>query len=93
MTEEQIASIAARPSRIKQKSWTSKAVYVLTIVLSLLTARYLISILLELLVKGYKQFNLALFTEVVPTSMEAMFARQSGDVIPAVSLMVLLVPL
>lgn len=82
MTEEQIASIAARPSRIKQKSWTSKAVYVLTIVLSLLTAVPLISILLELLVKGYKQFNLALFTEVVPTSMEAMFARQSGDVIP-----------
>ncbi len=39
-------------------------------------------ILGELLRKGYKQFNLALFTEVAPTSMDAMLAKMSGDAIP-----------
>ena len=39
-------------------------------------------IISELLRKGYKQFNLSLFTEVAPTSMDAMLARISGDVIP-----------
>ncbi len=32
--------------------------------------------------KGYKQFNLSLFTEVAPTSMEAMLARISDSPIP-----------
>lgn len=36
----------------------------------------------ELIRKGYKQFNLSLFTEVAPTSMDAMLAKMSGDVIP-----------
>lgn len=39
-------------------------------------------ILWELIKKGYKQFNLSLFTEVAPTSMEAMLARISGESIP-----------
>lgn len=39
-------------------------------------------ILWELIKKGYKQFNLSLFTEVAPTSMEAMLAKISGDSIP-----------
>jgi len=39
-------------------------------------------ILWELIKKGYKQFNFSLFTEVAPTSLEAMLARVSGDVIP-----------
>lgn len=81
-SKDRIAEIASRPSRIKQKSAASKFVYGLVIFLSLLTAVPLFSILLELVIKGYEQFNLSLFTEVVPTSMEAMFARQSGEVIP-----------
>ncbi|NDV68846.1 phosphate ABC transporter permease PstA [Dysgonomonas sp. 25] len=39
-------------------------------------------ILWELIKKGYKQFNLSLFTEVAPTSMEAMIARVSDSPIP-----------
>ncbi len=39
-------------------------------------------IIWELLSKGYKQFNLSLFTEVAPTSMDAMLAKMSGDPIP-----------
>lgn len=36
----------------------------------------------ELLKKGYKQFNLSLFTDIAPTSMEAMLARISNNPIP-----------
>lgn len=39
-------------------------------------------ILWELLKKGHKQFNLSLFTEVAPTSMDAMLARLGGEAIP-----------
>lgn len=39
-------------------------------------------IIFELLKKGYKQFNLGLFTQVAPTSMEAMLAKISGESIP-----------
>lgn len=39
-------------------------------------------ILWELLKKGYRQFNLALFTEVSPTSMDAMVARMTNSPIP-----------
>lgn len=39
-------------------------------------------IMWELLKKGYKQFNLSLFTEVAPTSLDAMIARISDSPIP-----------
>jgi phosphate transport system permease protein len=39
-------------------------------------------ILWDLIKKGYKQFNINLFTEVAPTSMEAMLARISNSPIP-----------
>lgn len=39
-------------------------------------------ILWELVKKGYKQFNISLFSEVAPTSMEAMLARISNNPIP-----------
>ncbi|MDR1876623.1 MAG: phosphate ABC transporter permease PstA [Flavobacteriaceae bacterium] len=39
-------------------------------------------ILWELVKKGYKQFNIQLFTEVAPTSMDAMLARMSDELIP-----------
>lgn len=39
-------------------------------------------ILWELIKKGYKQFSLSLFTEVAPTSMDAMLARMSDNPIP-----------
>lgn len=39
-------------------------------------------IIWELVRKGYRQFNISLFTEVAPSSMDAMLARISGDAIP-----------
>lgn len=50
--------------------------------LSAITMIPLFLILWELLKKGYKQLNLSLFTEVAPTSLEAMLARVSGEAIP-----------
>lgn len=39
-------------------------------------------IIWELLKRGYRQFNISLFTETAPTSMDAMLAKISGDPIP-----------
>lgn len=39
-------------------------------------------ILWKLFEKGYKQFNISLFTEVAPTSMDAMIAHMSDSPIP-----------
>jgi phosphate transport system permease protein len=50
--------------------------------LSGITLIPLFLILWELLKKGYKQFNPGLFTEVTPTSIEAMMARMNGNSIP-----------
>lgn len=50
--------------------------------LSGITMIPLFIILWELVRKGYKQFNISLFTEVAPTSMEAMLARISNSPIP-----------
>lgn len=50
--------------------------------LSFLTMIPLFLILWELLSKGYKQINLNLFTQVAPSSMDAMLARVSNESIP-----------
>lgn len=39
-------------------------------------------IIWELIKKGYKQFNISLFTETSPTSMDAMLAKISNEPIP-----------
>jgi phosphate ABC transporter, permease protein PstA len=49
---------------------------------SALTMIPLFLIIWELLKKGYKQFNLSLFTEIAPTSMDAMLAKISNEPIP-----------
>lgn len=49
---------------------------------SFITTIPLVLILWELVKKGYKQFNLSLFSEVAPTSLEAMIARINGEIIP-----------
>lgn len=77
-----IDEIASRRGNAEARLAASRFVFGAVFVFSLLTAIPLLSILIELIVKGWKQLNFDLFTEVVPTSMEAMFARQSGDVIP-----------
>lgn len=47
-----------------------------------LTAIPLLMIIWELVKKGYKQINLSFFTETAPSTLDAMLARNSGDIIP-----------
>lgn len=49
---------------------------------SSLTAIPLAAILWELIKKGYKQINLSFFTEVAPSTLDAMMAKGAGEVIP-----------
>lgn len=60
----------------------SRVFFSIVCVLSFITTIPLLLILWELFKKGYKQFNIDLFTEVAPTSLEAMLARINGEIIP-----------
>lgn len=60
----------------------SKLFFYTVCLFSSVTMIPLFVILWELVKKGYKQFNISLFTEVAPTSMEAMLARISDSPIP-----------
>lgn len=58
--------IAQRKGSPRRRQLLSKTVYVLVISLSLLTAVPLLSILLDLVRKGWRHFNLVLFTQSSP---------------------------
>lgn len=58
--------IAQRKGSPRRRQLLSKTVYVLVISLSLLTAVPLLSILLDLVRKGWRHFNLELFTQSSP---------------------------
>ncbi len=60
----------------------SKGFFYLICFFSALTMIPLFLIIWELIKKGYRQFNLSLFTEVAPTSMDAMLAKISNEPIP-----------
>lgn len=49
---------------------------------SFLTAIPLVVILWELVKKGYKQINLQFFTETAPSTLDALLAKNSGEIIP-----------
>lgn len=49
---------------------------------SSLTAIPLVAIIWELIKKGYRQINLSFFTEVAPSTLDAMMAKSAGEVIP-----------
>lgn len=69
-------------STAKYRLTKSKVFFFAVCTLSGITMIPLFLILWELVKKGYKQFNISLFTEVAPTSMEAMLARISDSPIP-----------
>ena len=67
---------------MKLRIFKNSIFFYLVCLLSGVTMLPLFFILFELLKKGYKQFNISLFTEVAPTSMDAMLAKMSGNSIP-----------
>ncbi|MDR1344464.1 MAG: phosphate ABC transporter permease PstA [Tannerellaceae bacterium] len=69
-------------SSLRYRSAKSRAFYVVVCLFTLMAMTPLFLILRELAVKGYRQFGAKLFTEVAPTSMEAMLARISGEALP-----------
>ncbi len=71
-----------KDTNIKFRLAKNKIFFFSVCLLSGITMLPLFFILWELLKKGYKQFNFSLFTEVAPTSMDAMLAKISGETIP-----------
>lgn len=69
-------------SSLKYRQAKSKAFFVIICSFSIVTLIPLFLIIWELLKKGYKQFNFSLFTEVSPTSIDAMLAKISDEPIP-----------
>ncbi|WP_436413989.1 phosphate ABC transporter permease PstA [Petrimonas sp.] len=67
---------------MRYRNGKNKLFFVLICALSFLSMLPLFFILWEVVSKGYKNFNLRLFTEVAPSSMDAMLARMNGETIP-----------
>lgn len=67
---------------IKYRYLKNQIFFVVICILSSLTAIPLIMIIWELVKKGYKQINFSFFTETAPSTLDAMLAQSSGDLIP-----------
>lgn len=67
---------------IKYRSLKDRIFFVTICFLSSLTAVPLVMIIWELVKKGYKQINFSFFTETAPSTLDAMLAKNSGDLIP-----------
>jgi len=67
---------------IGQRKRKDKTIRHLVGIFSLLAMIPLFFILWDVISKGYKNFNLRLFTEVTPSSMDALLAISNGDPIP-----------
>lgn len=74
-----ISSKSASPGFRKIKD---KIFFGLVCLFSSLTAVPLIVILWELVKKGYKQINLSFFTDVAPSTLDAMMAKGADKIIP-----------
>lgn len=67
---------------IKYRYLKNRIFFVVICILSSLTAIPLIMIIWKLVKKGYKQINFSFFTETAPSTLDAMLAKSSGDLIP-----------
>lgn len=67
---------------IKYRSLKDRGFFIIICFFSSLTAIPLIMIIWELVKKGYKQINFSFFTETAPSTLDAMLAKNSGDIIP-----------
>ncbi|MEN6589658.1 MAG: phosphate ABC transporter permease PstA [Proteiniphilum sp.] len=75
MSQRQSISAGSRKAK-------DKAIFILICFFSFLAMVPLFFILWDVVSKGYKNFNLRLFTEVTPSSVDALMARMNGDPIP-----------
>lgn len=64
------------------RKFKDKAFFVTVCFFSALTAVPLVAIMWELIQKGYKQINVSFFTETAPSTLDAMLAVSTGDIIP-----------
>lgn len=69
-------------SSINSRKGTDKLVYFLVWLFSFFAMIPLFLILRDVVSKGYKNFNINLFTKVTPSSMDALIANMNGDPIP-----------
>ena len=69
-------------SSLKYRTIKSKAFFCITCLFASLTVVPLFAIIWELIRKGYKQINWNFFTESAPSTLDAMLARNTGDIIP-----------
>jgi phosphate transport system permease protein len=69
-------------SKVKKRIAKDKIVFGLVCFFSFLSMIPLFLIIWNVVSKGYKNFNWRLFTEVAPSSMDALIAKMSGEPIP-----------
>lgn len=69
-------------SSLRYRTIKDKVFFYTTCFLASLTVVPLFAIMWELVKKGYKQINWSFFTESAPSTLDAMLARNTGDIIP-----------
>ena len=69
-------------SSLRFRTIKNKVFFYTTCFLASLTVIPLFAIIWELIKKGYKQINWNFFTESAPSTLDAMLARGTGDIIP-----------
>lgn len=69
-------------SSLRYRTIKNKVFFYTTCFLASLTVIPLFAIIWELIKKGYKQINWNFFTESAPSTLDAILARGTGDIIP-----------
>ncbi|MDE5423609.1 phosphate ABC transporter permease PstA [Ancylomarina sp. DW003] len=68
--------------KLKWRIFNDKLFSIVMITFAFISAIPLLSILYQLVKKGYKQIRLSFFTEVAPDTMEAIMAKANHEIIP-----------
>ncbi len=68
--------------KLKWRVFNDKLFNIIIVVLAFISAIPLLSILYQLIKKGYKQIRLNFFIEVAPDTMEAIIAKANNEIIP-----------
>ena len=68
--------------KLKWRVFNDKLFSIVMMTLAFISAVPLLSILYQLVKKGYKQVRLSFFVEVAPDTMEAMIAKANHEIIP-----------